>query len=115
MFKVVSPLISLILCGSAAFSATLNGVYDASAAACQQEVSDSRVELSGGTIMFWESTCDLTNAVEIRGMSSAMLYDFQCYGEGEEWSYRAMLGGNQYGDLIIYVDGGLSTYVRCGK
>ena len=37
-----------------------------------------------------ESQCRLTNPVQVTGMD-AVLYDAECAGEGEEYSYRLMI------------------------
>ncbi|MFN3991313.1 MAG: hypothetical protein ACK4IU_00210 [Tabrizicola flagellatus] len=58
-----------------------------------------------------ESLCRLTNPVEVRGMS-AVLYDAECDGEGESYSYRMMLMRVPEG-LAMVQDGHVSLLERC--
>lgn len=106
--------ICLIYCAiifpSQSISQPLSGVYDFE---CKKEVSDSRIELRGTEIKFWESTCKLTDPVEVRGMRGATLFDAVCTGEGEEWSYRMLLMPTSRGGLIRLEEGLAVEYVRC--
>lgn len=58
-----------------------------------------------------ESACELTNPVEVNGMS-AMLYDATCSGEGEVWTKRMMLMLVPDG-LAVIEDGFVNLLRRC--
>jgi hypothetical protein len=58
-----------------------------------------------------ESLCRLTNPVEVNGMS-AILYDAECNGEGEAYSYRMMLMRVPDG-LAVIQDGYVSLLSDC--
>lgn len=74
--------------------------------------TDGRIQISGSRIVFWESTCQLTNPVAVRDMGDATLFDVSCTGEGESWSFRAFLQSGGEG-MIMVRDGFAYTYPRC--
>lgn len=95
------------------FSAIHHWHFDISKEVCSHEFSDGWLEVTPMAIQFWESSCDLTNPTNLRGLPDAKLYDAVCYGEGEEWTYRVMLATDYRGDLIRYTQEGAWTSVRC--
>ena len=107
-------LIAALLTTAPSLSAqSTTGIFDISKEACSHEFSDGRLEVTPTAIQFWESSCDLTNPTNLRGLPDAKLYDAVCYGEGEEWTYRVMLATDYRGDLIRYTQEGAWTSVRC--
>ena len=91
-------------------AAALDGVFDTD---CSAEVSEMRVTIARGEISFWESSCRLTNPVNVRDIDGAVLYDAVCSGEGEEWTLRMLLMPGHDGGLIRVVSGFAITYDRC--
>lgn len=86
-------------------------VMDDSAAACLQEISDTRVTLSHSEISFYEFACQITDsrAAALGGQSLTLA----CYGGGEEWAdsldiVQTDQGYRMTGDQQASVD-----YVRC--
>ena len=107
-------LIAALLATATSLSAqSTTGIFDMSKEACSYEFSDGRIEVTPTAIHGWESSCNLTNPTNLRGLPDAMLYDAVCYGEGEEWTYRVMLATDYRGDLIRYTQEGAWTSVRC--
>ncbi|MEZ5753049.1 MAG: hypothetical protein R3D60_14130 [Paracoccaceae bacterium] len=68
--------------------------------------------IEGDTLIGLESTCDLTNPTAIRDMN-ATLFDAQCVGEGEEWTYRLLLMIDIDGNLATIHHGSSLVYSRC--
>ena len=58
-----------------------------------------------------ENQCRLTNPVQVTGMD-AVLYDAECAGEGETYSYRLMLMRLPDGIAVIQ-DGSVSELLTC--
>ena len=58
-----------------------------------------------------ENTCELTKPTNIRGMD-AILYDAQCSGEGEQYSYRLMILRHAAG-LYLVQDGFVADWRPC--
>ena len=58
-----------------------------------------------------ENQCKLTNPVPVTGME-AILYDAECAGEGELYSYRIMLMRLPEG-LAVIEDGNVNQLVSC--
>lgn len=87
-------------------------VYDVSQAACQQDLSDTRVTFSGVSIGFYESSCDIVG--EEAGAAGARILSLQCYGEGEEWPANATITPQNSGGIEIKRDDYAQTYVPCG-
>jgi hypothetical protein len=58
-----------------------------------------------------ENQCRLTNPVPVTGMD-AILYDAECAGEGETYSYRLMLMRTPEGVAMIE-DGSVVPLARC--
>ena len=97
------------------------GVYDGlyrdtrlATASCDIEMLQSDggpMQIADGVLTYVESDCQLTKPVAVRGFN-ATLFDLQCSGEGETYSYRIMLMKTDTG-LVTVQDGQASTYVRC--
>jgi len=81
---------------------------------CPAGISDSMVTVSPGRLEFWESTCQLTNPVPVRGMAGAILFDGQCGGEGQTWTRRYMIMPSFEGGMVLVGEQWSRTYVRCG-
>ena len=58
-----------------------------------------------------ENQCRLTNPVQVTGMD-AVLYDAECAGEGETYSYRLMLMRLPDGIAVIQ-DGSVNELLTC--
>lgn len=106
----------LALAASQVAAQDFDGQYQIGA--CTAEISDSRMSIEGGSIRFWESACSLTNPVPVRDMGDATLFDVQCAGEGETWSYRLLImsGGSAAvpdADLVLLNETGAIAYQRC--
>lgn len=87
-------------------------VYDQSAAACLQEISDTRLQISEQSFSFYESSCDVKDAT---AQGDATAYTLSCYGQGETWDVQALLSPASGGGINLSVDGNSSAYVECGK
>ena len=74
---------------------------------------DSRVTIDGDTVTFWESTCVASNAVNVRDMGGAQLFDMICSGEGEAWTRRMMFLSGPNDRMVIVQPGFATTYTRC--
>ena len=101
---------ALALLPGLAAAQSFDGIYQSGG--CTAGVSDSRLSIEGDSIRFWESSCQLKNPVAVRDMNGATLFDVTCSGEGETWSYRALLMQGNEG-LIMVRDGYAFTYPRC--
>lgn len=85
--------------------------YDVSAAACGQELSDTRINISAAGISFYESSCDI--AAEEAGADDARILSLQCYGEGSEWPAKATLTPQAGGGILMRIDDYSQTYLPC--
>ncbi|MBF9059592.1 hypothetical protein HKCCSP123_10405 [Rhodobacterales bacterium HKCCSP123] len=108
--------VAVAAAGSPVLAQGFDGQYQVGA--CTRDVSDGRMSIEGGSIRFWESACTLTNPVGVRDMGDATLFDAQCSGEGETWSYRLLImsGGSvavPEADLILLNETGAIAYQRC--
>ena len=70
------------------------------------------MQISGSTIQFYESRCELTDPVNIRGMNG-QLFDFVCAGEGETWSTRGLLLLNADNSLTYSSNDYTVIFQRC--
>jgi len=70
------------------------------------------IQISQNSIQQYESVCELTNPVSIRGMEG-FLYDAVCTGEGTEWSYRVLFLRELDGALVYSRDGFTQTLHKC--
>ena len=69
--------------------------------------------IEDGVLKGLENTCQLTNPTQVRGMV-ATLYDANCTGEGETYSYRLMLMKSDNGVYVID-DGYVAEWTLCEK
>ncbi|MDG3042930.1 hypothetical protein [Roseicyclus marinus] len=79
---------------------------------CATGHPEGAMTIAGDRADFYESTCRLTNPVAVRDMGDATLFDMVCTGEGESWSFRALLMRGQDG-LVFVREGQGGTYARC--
>ncbi len=93
-------------------STSASAVYDNSIEACQQELTDTRLEISDQSFVFYESSCDI--ASETR-QGDATVYMLNCYGEGDTWNIQATLRSASDGGVDLSIDGNTSHYVSCEK
>jgi hypothetical protein len=79
---------------------------------CQSIGSDGgAMAVRDGMFFGLENTCKLTNPTQVNGMN-AVLFDAECNGEGEAYSYRMMLMTLPDGIAVI-TDGSVNAYERC--
>ncbi len=79
---------------------------------CQSVGSDGgALSVRDGVLYGVESACSLTNPTRVNGMN-AVLFDAECSGEGETYSYRVMLL-QIAGGLAVIQDGSVSELERC--
>ena len=79
---------------------------------CRSVGSDGgALSVRDGVLYGVESACSLTNPTRVNGMN-AMLFDAECSGEGETYSYRVMLM-QIAGGLAVIQDGSVSELERC--
>jgi hypothetical protein len=87
-------------------------VYDLSADACAQEMSDTRFELSAQTFVFYEHGCDI---VAEASDAVSTTYKLACYGEGDEWEAEATLTPTADNGMTLKIDGNAVDYVPCSN
>lgn len=104
-------VIGLTLLTSPLHAQAFDGNYQS--AICTTGVSDSRMSIRGSEIAFWESSCALTNPVDVRDMNGAVLFDLQCSGEGMTWTDRVMLMPIAEGGVMVVRAGSAIAYQRC--
>ena len=92
-------------------AAPADGVYDGFD--CAAPVSDQRVTLQGDRIVYYESSCRLTDPQTVEGWENATLYWADCRGEGQDWRERTLLMTRMGGDLIVIGDGWAERYAPC--
>ena len=108
--------LSLALAGLPVDAQSFDGQYQVGS--CTAAITDSRMSIEGTSIRFWESACTLTNPVPVRDMGDATLFDAQCAGEGETWTYRLLVMSGASAavpdaDLILLNATGAIAYQRC--
>lgn len=82
---------------------------------CDMSGSDSEnfaLRIRGDQFRGLETECRMTNPVTLPGIGGA-LYDMDCTGEGDRWSYRAFFMIDRDGQLVMISDGSALTYPRC--
>ena len=115
MIKFTSLLLAIsgLATSATAQSSVLDGAWAMNPDSCNVTNTDLvPMRISGTTIFGYESRCELTNPVNIRGMSG-QLFDLVCSGEGEEWTTRGLILLNQDGTLVYSHDGWTSILHRC--
>lgn len=73
---------------------------------------DLAIRIRGGMLYGLESGCEMTNPTQVRGMP-ATLYDMQCHGEGQTWTYRTLLMIDADGALVQLQEGYARLMPRC--
>lgn len=101
--------LALLFLGTA-LPAAADTILDRDAAACAQDLSDSRITLSDSAVSFWESSCDI--ATETADASGARDLTLTCYGEGEEWTSQLRIEQTATG-YRLSTEAGASDYVAC--
>ncbi|TDL74830.1 hypothetical protein E2L08_15910 [Palleronia sediminis] len=86
-----------------AIAAPFDGVYDGFD--CTAPISDERVTIRGDRIVYYESSCRLTDPQSVGGWENATLYWANCRGEGQDWRERTLLMTRMGGDLIVIGNG----------
>lgn len=92
-------------------AAPADGVYDGFD--CEAPVSDQRVTLQGDRIVYYESSCRLTDPRSVEGWENATLYWANCRGEGQDWRERTLLMTRMGGDLVVIGNGWAERYAPC--
>lgn len=101
------------LLGSGAMAQHLpQGIYEQGTCS-ENPYSDTRIEISGNELLFYESACTLSNPEPVRGMAGAYLYDGACSGEGMEWSGRYLLMPGWGDQLVLVYEGYAAMYALC--
>jgi len=95
-----------------AIAGSIQGTWATDPQHCSGVYPETQVKITGNTIRFIETTCELTNPTALRDMPEAMLYDMVCSGEGSTWSERAFIG-TDYNGLVVYSRGTARTYRSC--
>ncbi len=80
---------------------------------CAPDADRGPIEIRDGRIIFYEVQCDLTNPVNVRDLEGAVLFDFVCAGEGQNWTERALLQPSHDGGLILLWRGLSSMLPAC--
>lgn len=70
------------------------------------------LRIRGDAFFGLETQCRMTNPVTVRDLG-AVLYDMDCAGEGESWSYRALFMIDRDGQLVRILDGSAVIHPRC--
>lgn len=110
-------LITVAGLAAPAFAGPFDGVYRpdqpwAEGWDCVSVGSDGgALAIEGDVFKGVESQCQLTNPVPVTGMD-AILYDAECAGEGETYSYRMMLMRLPEGVAVIE-DGFVNPLKSC--
>ncbi len=71
------------------------------------------VAIHGNKLYGVESLCTMKNPTRVRDMG-AILYDLDCWGEGEQWKSRIMLMKTK-GGLLHISKGYASIWLRCPR
>lgn len=110
-----SLLLTAALLASPLAAGPFDGIYrpdQAESWDCQSIGQDGgALSVQGDTFTGVENQCKLTNPVPVTGMD-AILYDAECAGEGELYSYRIMLMRLPEG-LAVIQDGYVNQLVSC--
>jgi hypothetical protein len=106
----------LLSCAAPGLAQGLDGQYQVGG--CTDQLSDGRMSISGTSMRYWETSCELSNPVTIRDMAGATLFDAACWSEGIPSEERILLmpGGAMRMpgvDLILLREGQVVLYQRC--
>jgi len=99
-----------VTAASAAPAMAFDGIYGER---CTPQGDDAPVTVRGDRIEFYETGCQMTNPVRVRGLEGAVLFDLRCSGEGETWEERAFLQPDRDGGLILVWRGLAMMLPRC--
>jgi hypothetical protein len=110
----IAATILLSFASTTVMAGPFEGTWDASKETCSLELSDFRLTISGNQANYWESTCEMVQATQLRDMGSSILYDLQCNGEGETYSGgRVLYSITAAGQLLAYSGGFIALRERC--
>ncbi|MBQ0750193.1 MAG: hypothetical protein KBT70_08320 [Roseovarius sp.] len=104
-------ILTLIFLTTPLGATPVDGVYDGFD--CTAPVSDQRVMIQGDQLIYYESSCRLTDPQTVEGWEGATLYWANCRGEGQDWRERTLLMTRMGGDLIVIGDGWAERYAPC--
>lgn len=108
------PLVVAVCLASTAAAAEFEGIYKQAADSdCSLVgVDGGALQISGSTFHGVDSTCEMTEPVNVNEMK-AVLYTMQCTGQRGDWSARAMLVHAADGGIIMVWDGYAFKYDAC--
>ena len=110
----IAAAILLSFASTTVMAGPFEGTWDASKETYSLELSDFRLTISGNQANYWESTCEMVQATQLRDMGSSILYDPQCNGEGETYSGgRVLYSITAAGQLLAYSGGFIALRERC--
>ena len=110
----IAAAILLSFASTTVMAGPFEGTWDASKETYSLELSDFRLTISGNQANYWESTCEMVQATQLRDMGSSILYDLQCNGEGETYSGgRVLYSITAAGQLLAYSGGFIALRKRC--
>ena len=112
-FLAVTFAASCLASAGLAQTSDFEGLWAQNPASCNATNTDLvPMRISGSTIQFYESRCEMTAPVNIRGMYG-QLFDFVCAGEGETWSTRGLLVLNGDDTLTEISNDSTTIFQRC--
>ena len=113
--RIFSALLIISVASTgAAVASPFEGTWDSSQEACALDMNDFRLTISGNTANYWESSCDMVQATNLRDMGTSVLYDLQCFGEGDTYSGgRVLFSITSRGQLLAYNQGQVALRERC--
>lgn len=83
--------------------------------ACDLSGHDSAnfaLRIRGDLFRGLETECRMTNPLTLPGVG-AVIHEMECTGEGERWSYHALMMLDRDGQLVMISDGSALIYPRC--
>lgn len=93
----------------------MDGLYKATPEAdCDVADGEGLIAIEDDVFRGFESTCRMTNPLEVRGMD-ATLYDFVCTAGATVWEERAIVVEGAAGELILVWDGYAFAYPACPR
>lgn len=105
------PMLAFGLVAGSAGATPADGVYDGFD--CTAPVSDQRVTIQGDRLIYYETSCHLTDPQTVDGWENATLYWANCRGEGQDCRERTLLMTRKGGDLIVIGDGWAERHAPC--
>ena len=110
---IAAAIMLLSLGSTTVMAGPFEGTWDASKETCSLEFSDFRLTISGNQANYWESTCEMVQATQLRDMGNSILYDLQCTGEGETYSGGVLYSITVAGQLLAYSGDFIALRERC--